>query len=191
MKRGIAILGLNGSGKSTLAHMLSERTGRFEMDVEDYYFPHQRGDRRRALEGGCAGESEGIPFSDPRPKDEVQRALIADMDVRPDFVIAGVTMNWCDEIRKRIGIAFLLDAPLQVRLDRIRQREARRFGPRALPGGDLFDQQEQFRRMVRERDPGAPAQSAARLGCPVVVLDGTLPPEENLKTMLGWLKEKT
>ena len=189
MIRGIAILGLNGTGKSTLAHALAKQTGRFEMDVEDYYFPHQRASRISALEGGEVKPSEGIPFALSLSKDEVQRALIGDMDAHPEFVIAGVTMNWCDEILGRIDAAFLLSAPAEVRLERIRGREERRFGARVLPGGDMHAQQEQFRRMARGRNPKDAEESAARLGCPVIALDAQLPTEENLRTILEYLKK--
>ena len=50
MIRGIAIMGLNGCGKSTLAHALSKALGFYEMDVEDYYFPHQKASRHMALQ---------------------------------------------------------------------------------------------------------------------------------------------
>ena len=39
---GVLIFGQNGAGKSTLAHALAKKTGYWEMDVEDYYFPSQR-----------------------------------------------------------------------------------------------------------------------------------------------------
>ena len=188
MIQGIAIMGLNGCGKSTLAHALAKKTGYFEMDAEDYYFPGQRQSRRLALEG-CAGGKAENPFSDPEPKDTVERAMIQDIRVHPRFVIAGVTMNWRTEICEKIDIAFVLQASKDVRMKRIQRREELRFGQRVLPGGDMFAQQEQFRQMAEKRDPGMSLESAKKLGCPVVVLDAELPVKENLRMIVEILRK--
>ena len=189
---GIAVCGLNGAGKSTLAHLLAQRTGWFEMDAEDYYFPEQRDSRRSALEGGMPADMGrylgGLPFSVSRTKDEVSAAMLADMRAHPHFILAGVTMNWPDEILERIGMAFYVTVPAQERVRRIQMREQARFGERVLPGGDMYAQQCEFRKTALERDPAAVEESLKRLKCPVVLLDGTLAPQENLKKILERLE---
>ena len=185
--RGIAILGLNGAGKSTLAHALSKEKGYFEMDVEDYYFPEQKQSRRRVLEDCVASgkyDADGIPFAHARTKDEVQQALLVDMEAHPKFILSGVTMNWCEDILSRLDIAFWIQTPLEQRLDRIMQRDERRFGTRVLPGGDLYDQQMQFRSMAQNRSDKMIEDSAMNLGCPVIILDGTLPVQELVRVAL-------
>ena len=188
MKGGIAICGLNGAGKSTLAHALAQKTGWFEMDAEDYYFPEQRDSRRSALEGGTPADTRqylgGLPFSISRTKDEVCSAMLADMRSHPHFILAGVTLNWPDEILARIGMAFHVILPAQERVRRIRMREEARFGERVLPGGDMYAQQCEFRKIALERDPAAVEESLKKLRCPVVLLDGTLAPQQNLNKIL-------
>lgn len=184
MIQGIAIFGLNGAGKSTLAHGLARETGYFEMDAEDYYFPEQRQSRRQALENSgvlSIEPTDVLPFSNPRTKQEVQAAMIEDMKAHPQFILSGVTMNWSDEILSRIEIAFWVQAPLEERLRRIQAREEKRFGARVLAGGDMFTQQMEFRKIVKNRDIQSVAESAEKLGCPVVILDGGLPVAENLE----------
>lgn len=186
--RGIAIMGLNGSGKSTLAHALAKRTGRFEMDTEDYYFPQQRASRMRALEhDGAAPEQLDIPYSNAQTEEAAERAILEDIKAHPAFILSGVTMKWREEIRAQIDVVFLVHAPLEERLRRIRSREEKRFGARALPGGEMFARQEVFRRKVQSRDPKMVEENAIQLGCPVVMLDGTLPVEENLNIMMDYL----
>ena len=184
MLQRIAFLGLNGAGKSTLAHALARETGYFEMDVEDYYFPEQRQSRRQALENSgviLMEHTDVLPFSNPRTKQEVQAAIIEDIKAHPQFILSGVTMNWSNEILSRIEIAFWVQAPLEERLRRIQAREEKRFGARVLAGGDMFTQQAEFRKMAANRDIQSVAESAEKLGCPVVVLDGRLPVAENLE----------
>ncbi|MFW6678452.1 AAA family ATPase [Lacrimispora sp. AGF001] len=184
MVKGIAIFGLNGSGKSTLTHALSKQTGYFEMDVEDYYFPQQRDSRRLALENNNVIENDQLdelPFSNPRTKNEVQTAIMENIKTHPRFIISGVTINWCDEILSRIDIAFWIQTPLEERLKRIQTREERRFGTRVLDGGDMNAKQMEFVEMVKNRDSKEVEDFAMKLGCPVIVIDGTLSVIHNLK----------
>ncbi len=193
MIQGIAIFGLNGSGKSTLAHALAKQIGYLEMDVEDYYFPEQRESRKWAMENNVGllyeRHSEEIPFSNPRTRLDVQSAMLENMKRHPQFIISGVTMNWCDEILSRIGIAFWVQTPLEERIKRIQSREEKRFGTRVLAGGDMFEQQMNFRKMVENRNAQMVEESAMNLFCPVIVLDGTLPVEYNLEAIVAHCKD--
>lgn len=191
MIRGIAILGLNGAGKSTVAHALAGAIGCAEMDAEDYYFPEQRESRRNALEGIYDVPTRHLgeqPFSVPRAKEEAEAMLLRDISAHPRFVLAGVTMNWCEEIRSRIDVAFWIQAPLEIRLQRIWDREQRRFGDRMLPGGDMVEQQRQFCEVVARRGSEAIEQTIRGLHCPVHALDGTLSVAENVAAIVNWIQ---
>jgi cytidylate kinase len=190
MIQGIAIFGLNGGGKSTLTHDLAKQIGYFEMDVEDYYFPEQRESRKWALENNSVIAIERLdelPFSNPRTKSEVQTAIIENIKTHPRFIISGVTMNWSDEILSCIDIAFWIQTPLKERLKRIQEREEKRFGARVLDGGDMFTQQIEFRNVVENRDSKVVEECAMKLGCPVIVIDGTLSVIHNLEKIIDKL----
>jgi len=190
MIKGIAIFGLNGGGKSTLTHALAKQTGYFEMDVEDYYFPQQKESRKWALENNGVIDTdhlEQLPFSNPRTKNEVQAAILENIRTHPRFIISGVTMNWCDEILSHIDIAFWVQTPLEVRLNRIQAREEKRFGARVLHGGDMFVQQMEFRNKVKSRDSKDVEECAMKLDCPVIVIDGTLSVTHNLENIMDKL----
>ena len=187
MIQGIAIFGLNGGGKSTLTHALAKQIGYFEMDVEDYYFPVQRESRKWALENNGVIDTEHLdelPFSNPRTKSEVQTAIMENIKTHPKFIISGVTMNWSNEILSRIDIGFWVQTPLEERLKRIQAREEKRFGARVLAGGDMFVQQMEFRKVVENRDSKAVEECAMKLGCPVIVIDGTLSVTHNLEKII-------
>ena len=189
--QGIAIFGLNGGGKSTLAHALAKQIDFFEMDVEDYYFPEQRESRKWALENSNAINAEhleDLPFSNPRTKSEVQDAIMEDIKKHPKFILAGVTMNWCDEILSSIDIAFWIQTPLEERLKRIQAREEKRFGSRVLEGGDMYEQQREFRKVVANRDRKIVEECAKKFKCPVIVLDGSLPINENLEVIVSHIR---
>lgn len=190
IKTGVAILGLNGSGKSTLAHALAKRTGFFEMDVEDYYFPEQREARRRALENEAQPQDAGrSPFSAPRSKAEAEAALLRDLQTHPRFILSGVDMNWRKEIVQRVDLAFLIETPKEERLRRIEVREEKRFGARVLPGGDMYEQQSRFHHVAAQRDISLVEVSASNLRCPVIRLDGMRPLAENMEKVLRFIDD--
>ena len=189
---GIAIFGLNGAGKSTLTHALAKKLNYYEIDVEDYYFPEQRESRRQALEQEGESDtkfSEEIPYSNPKSKEEAQTAILSDIKAHPKFILSGVNMNWCEEILSNIELAFWVKAPLEERIKRIQQREEKRFGARVLTGGDMYEQQKEFRRVAAGREEKSLEECAAKLSCPVVVLDGTMPVEENIEIIIAKGKE--
>lgn len=190
---GIAIFGLNGAGKSTLTHALAKELDYYEMDVEDYYFPEQKESRKNALENVeivDTGSPEELPYSNSRSKAEVQEVLLEDVNAHSDFILAGVNMNWCEEILSHIEFAFWVKAPLEKRLERIKYREEKRFGTRALPGGDMYEQQEEFRKVVSGREEATLEECVKRLACEVAILDGTLPVEDNIKKIKACLFSK-
>ena len=187
---GIAVFGLNGAGKSTLTHALAKEINFYEMDVEDYYFPEQKESRKNALENAeivDTGSPEEVPYSNSRSKEEVQEALLEDVKAHPNFILAGVNMNWCEEILSRIESAFWVKAPLEKRLERIQYREEKRFGARALTGGDMYEQQKEFRKAVASREENSLEECIQKLSCPVVVLDGTLPVGCNIKKIKEYI----
>ena len=175
MYNGIAIIGLNGAGKSTLAHVLAKKLHYFEIDVEDYYFPAQRSSRINALEGKTSADANFIPYLSPKAKSEVEFAIRKDINCYPQFVLSGVTLNWSESILSQIDIVFYLHVPLNERLQRIRSREAQRFGSRILPGGDMYDQHIEFLNKVENRSEQEITRSLENLSCPVVNVEKLLP----------------
>lgn len=187
MTGGIAIVGLNGSGKSTLGHLLAKKTGYYEMDVEDYYFPEQRESRRNALDGKTDTTTSAVPFSAPRDKKQVEKALLDDIRLHPDFILCGVTLNWSDELLSAIRAVFRLKTPSNVRVDRIKSREESRWGARVSEGGDMYDSQLEFRKMVAGLSETKVSDSIGKLNCDIIELNGTLPPEENARIIIDYL----
>ena len=191
MIQGIALLGLNGSGKSTLAHALAKHINYYEMDVEDYYFPEQVESRKWALENKSIVETihlGELPFSSPRTKGEVEEALWQDIRSNPKFIISGVTMNWNERIMDRIDSAFWIQTPVHERVKRVQAREERRFGSRVLEGGDMYEQQLEFRNIIENRNEQMIEASIKRLKCPVIVIDGTQSVTYNLKQMIETMR---
>lgn len=189
---GIAIMGLNGCGKSTLAHAIGKKLSYYEIDVEDYYFPEQKHSRQASLDQRPDIEYEYIgefPYSVPRSKTEVQEMIRNEIESHPQFVISGVTMNWASDIISKIDIVFILKVPTKERVKRVKQREEIRFGSRVMPGGDMYEQQKKFRSIIAEKDSRLVEESANRISCEKVYLDGTKSIAENVSIVLRILEK--
>lgn len=71
------------------------------------------------------------------------------------------------------------------RARRVRQRSYEKFGERMGPGGDLFQQEEDFFAFTAQREDSEVEAWLATLHCPVVEVDGTLPIQENVEQLAG------
>lgn len=159
MPHGIAIVGLNGSGKTTLGRALAERLGYFRIDVEDYYFP-------------TAGA-----FDTPRDRDEVERLMLSDIKKYGSFVLSAVCADFAS-IEEYYSLVVYLEAPKELRMNRIRQRSVDRFGERVLPSGDLYESEENFFAFAAKRTPEKIENWLQKCTCPVLRIDSTKPVSE-------------
>ncbi len=151
---GIAIVGLNGSGKTTLGKALSKSLGYFRIDVEDYYFPAESA------------------FDAPRDRAEVERMMLEDIEKHGNFVLSSVCADF-DSIEKYYKLIVYLEAPKDIRMDRIRQRSADRFGERVLPGGDLYESEKNFFAFAAKRTPEKIEKWIKNATCPLLRIDST------------------
>ena len=184
MAEGIAIVGLNGSGKSTLGHALAKELNYYEIDVEDYYFPEQKESRRAALDGKYGDSYDylgDMPYSVARTKEEVEEGIAKDIAAHPRYVLTGVTVNWREEILSTIKVVFWLKTGTDERVRRVKNREEKRWGDRVAEGGDMYDQQLSFRKLIAGFSEDKVKDSIGNVSCEVIELDGTLSVKKNVE----------
>ena len=173
MGTGILVCGLNGSGKSTFGRRLAERLGVVLIDREALCFPN-------------AGADD--PYAAPRTPEQVMDALIAAVEAHPDFVLVSVRGSCGEQVERRLSCAVLVEAPRVLRLQRVWLRSYRKFGSRMLEGGDLYDAEEAFFRMVAGRRETEPEEWLRGLRIPVLRLSGEDPVTENVRAAAEWLR---
>nr|MCR5101561.1 hypothetical protein [Butyrivibrio sp.] len=62
-----------------------------------------------------------------------------------------------------------------------------KFGNRMLPGGDLYESEERFFKMVEERSDDHAKGWLTDLSCPVISIDGTVEVATNVETLLNFI----
>ena len=175
----VVVCGCNGAGKSTLGRALGEVLRWPFLDIEDYYFPAEN---RQA----------GYAYGRPRTREEAAALLAADLGRYEDCVLASVRANYGPAVETAFDAGILLETPREERLRRVRARSFRKFGSRMLEGGDLYEAEEAFFRMVAGRRETEPEEWLRGLRIPVLRLDGRQPPEQNARAAELWLpRQKT
>ena len=169
---GILICGLNGSGKSTLGRLLAEKLGYRFIDNEDLYFPK---------------DDPSYLYSGPRSKEEVVRHLEELIEEDRRFVFASVKGNYGDKLPAYLDHVILIEVPMEIRSRRVRDRSWQKFGDRVLRGGDLYETEQNWYSLTDSRPDHYVTQWLDTVQCPVIRIDGTLLPEENLGKLLPLL----
>ena len=167
---GIQICGLNGSGKSTLGRALAEKIGFYFIDDENLYFSRS---------------NPNEPYTNPKPRHEVEQLLMNEVKNHPDFVFAAVKGDYEKDIVSMYNYVIMLDVPKSVRSQRVRNRSFKKLGSRMLLGGDLYNQEESFFQMVESRQDNYVENWLQTVKCPIIRIDGTKPIDENVEYIIN------
>ena len=169
MGTGIIICGLNGAGKSTLGKILAEKLHFYFIDAEDLYFPKTNFD---------------YIYASPRTKKEAGKLLLSAIKAHENFIFSSVKGDYGEAVYPFFQYAVLIDAPKDIRIQRVKNRSFKKFGNRMLLGGDLYEQEEHFFNWVKSRAENTVEEWVKCLNCPIIRVDGTKPIEENINLII-------
>ena len=158
----IHIFGASGSGTTTLGEEVARRIHVPFFDVDSYFWM-----------------ATDPPFTEKRPVDERIAALDQDIDDTAGWVISGSMCGWGDPLMSRFSLAVFIYLDPKDRMQRIAERERKRYGTRIEPGGDMHQNHCYFMEWASGYDSaGMDMRSLelhewwiARLSCPVLRLD--------------------
>ncbi len=177
-KNVVHLFGASGSGTSTLGRAISEKTGWFFMDTDDYFWA-----------------PADPPFTVRRAAPERLKLMRGDIERHGHAVIAGSLADWGDELIPLFTLAVRVETAAAIRIRRLEKRERERFGSRIDRGGDMYDIHRAFMEWAAAYDGGGPEmRSRAKhdawqklLRCPVIPVDGGLPVEVNFGILQRYL----
>jgi adenylate kinase family enzyme len=134
----IHIFGASGSGTTTLARAVAARLQCPALDTDDFYWlPTER------------------PFQEKRPAARRLELLQDELSRTAGWVLAGSLCGWGDALIPLFDLVVLLEVDPAVRLQRLREREATRYGAsRIAAGGDLYTSHEAFLEWAAQYDTG-------------------------------------
>ena len=116
----IHVFGASGSGKTTLGAALADRLQVPHADSDTvYWMPTEP------------------PFTTPRPVAERMPLLLRHISLAGDWVFSGSAISWAMPLEPFSELIVFLRLDPALRLERLRRREAARYGARVATGGDL------------------------------------------------------
>jgi len=170
--RRIHIMGASGSGVTTLGRAVANALALPHQDSDDYFWL-----------------PTSPPYRTQRSAAERLRLMKEVFLPRADWVLSGSLAGWGDELIPLFDIVVFVQTARDLRLQRLRAREAAHFGTDAVgPGGWRHEETETFIEWASHyEDGGREGRNLARheawlagLPCPVLRLDGSRPVEENV-----------
>ncbi|MDZ4081610.1 MAG: hypothetical protein U1E10_01620 [Bdellovibrionales bacterium] len=133
----IHIFGASGSGTTTLGAALAETLGAAHFDSDNYYW-----------------KKTDPPFVEKNSISERQRLMLSDMKEHDSWVLSGSMDSWSEPFVPLFDLAVFMRISTEVRMARIKLREAMRHGDRILPGGDMHQAHLDFLAWAEQYDQG-------------------------------------
>jgi adenylate kinase family enzyme len=179
MIKHINILGATGSGTTTLGKALSNKLAYVHFDNDNYMF-----------------ESNKKVFTKPRKPLIRDSMLFNDLKSTPKWVLSGEICGWGDFILRYFDLVIFLWVPVDERMKWIEAREEKLSRKIEDPTHPRYKNYENFMRWASEYDTGGlNMRSLAKheewmkkLSCPVLRIKGNKSIEENLLTIVNYIK---
>jgi adenylate kinase family enzyme len=168
--RRFHITGASGAGVTSLGRALADALAIPHHDTDDYYW-----------------QPTSPPYREKRKIPDRLRLMHEVFLPRADWVLSGSLESWGDTIIPHIDLVVFLTTLREIRLQRLRAREATHFGADAVaPGGWRHKETEEFIEWASHYEDGdREGRSLAKhqawldaLPCPVLRLDGSRPLSE-------------
>lgn len=177
MKHRIHIFGASGSGASTLGQELTTKLPHINLDADDYYWLKKFTSRRKPLDR--------------------LKMLSDDLDQHQQWILSGSVCGWGDQLKPLFDLVIFLHVPNEIRLERLRKREALRYGDAILPGGSMYEESKAFLEWASQyEDGGLNVRSKALhehwmkdISCPILKIEGSHSVQERVDIVLQYLNE--
>ena len=138
MKKHIHIFGASGSGTTTISQKVCGHTGYSHFDSDSYFW---------------------LP---PGPLYSHARARGLHSPDGPGLKLSGSVTGWYDELVSVFDLIVFVYVPTDIRMERLRRREAERYGDAILPGNSRHQASAEFIEWASAYDSGTRSGRSCR-----------------------------
>jgi adenylate kinase family enzyme len=172
----IHVMGASGSGTTSLGRALAEALGIRHLDTDQFYWM-----------------PTDPPFTTPRETGARISMLRGQATADAGWVLSGSALKWGAEFEPLYDLIVFLRIHPDLRMERIRRREAERYGARIRPGGDMAEKSREFLAWAASYDTAGPERRSLAAHeawlkeqiAPTLRLDSSQPVEALVEAVLG------
>ena len=171
----IHILGASGAGTSTLGQELAGVLPHIHLDSDNYFWK-----QKFTLQSDVVSRISRLEH---------------DLSTQEPWILSGAICGWGDVFIPYFDLVIFLWIPQEIRLDRLRVREAARYGDEIKPGGSKYEAAQAFLNWaalydtagVEVRSKVLHEQWMSQLECPVLRIEGDFTVSERVNTVMTYL----
>lgn len=171
----IHTVGASGSGTTTLAENLAKALACPHFDTDSYYW-----------------EKTEPPFTTKRRIEKRLELMNEDLSRHKSWTLSGSLVSWGEPVIHHFTHVIFLFIPEALRIERLKQRESRRYGKRIEPGGDMYQLHLEFMDWAQKYDNGGlQIRSRAqhenwlkRFTCPIIRIEEPMDLGEQVQLVL-------
>jgi len=127
LKKRVHVFGASGSGTTTIAKMLCDRLGYRHFDTDDFFW-----------------ETTLRPFTVIRPIEQRKELLQSELESNDKWILSGSLCGWGDIFIPYFELVIFVYLPKEIRMERLKEREYKRYGDSILPNGELHEKSQEF-----------------------------------------------
>ena len=112
----------------------------------------------RTAISGCPPD----PFTVTRGRGDYAALMDRDLNSSPQWVLSGSVTGWYDELVSVFDLIVFVYVPTDIRMERLRRREAERYGDAILPGNSRHQASAEFIEWASAYDSGTRSGRSCR-----------------------------
>lgn len=112
----------------------------------------------RTAISGCPPD----PFTVTRGRGDYAALMDRDLNSSPHWVLSGSVTGWYDELVSVFDLIVFVYVPTDIRMERLRRREAERYGDAILPGNSRHQASAEFIEWASAYDSGTRSGRSCR-----------------------------
>lgn len=116
----------------------------------------------RTAISGCPHPPPPDPFTVTRGRGDYAALMDRDLNSSPHWVLSGSVTGWYDELVSVFDLIVFVYVPTDIRMERLRRREAERYGDAILPGNSRHQASAEFIEWASAYDSGTRSGRSCR-----------------------------
>jgi len=179
MIKRIHILGASGSGTTTLARELSQKINYKHFDTDNFFWVDTL-----------------VPFQEKRKVSDRIDLLKTALEHNEKWILSGSLCGWGDIFIPSFDLVIFLWLPMEIRLNRLLEREKLRYGENIKKDGNEYERHIEFMEWASKYDSGdlnirsrkLHNKWLSELNCNILKIEGDIELEDKINQVIEYIE---